>query len=290
MTFILDAITEWIRELLIGSIEINLSGMFGDVNQRVGTIAAQVGQTPRGWNANIFSLTQSLAETVILPIAGIIITYVLCVELISMVTEKNSFSDNVDTFMFFKFVFKAWVAVLIVAHTFDITMAVFDVAQHVVSRAAGVISGSTAINIDAAIAYMDLEQYGIPELLLLTIQTFIMSFAMQIMGIVITVILYGRMIEIYLACSIAPIPLATMTSKEGWTGQMGPNYLRGLFSLGFQGFFLMLCVGIYAVLVNDMIVSTNIHSAIFSVAAYTVLLCFAMIKSGSLAKSIFSAT
>jgi hypothetical protein len=261
--------------------------MFGDVNERVGTIAAQVGQTPQGWNANIFALIQALAETVIMPIAAIIITYVLCVELITMVTEKNSFSDNVDTFMFFKFVFKAWVAVLIVAHTFDITMAVFDVAQHVVSGAAGVISGSTNIDIDAAIAAMDLESYSIPELLLLMIQAFIMSFALRIMGIVIMVILYGRMIEIYLTCSVAPIPLATMTNKE-W-GQMGQNYLRGLFALGFQGFFLMLCVGIYAVLVNDMIVSTNVHIAMFTLAAYTVLLCFAMMKSGSLAKSVFNA-
>lgn len=287
MSRILDAITNWIRELLIGAIESSLSGMFGDVNERVGTIAAQVGQTPQGWNANIFALIQNLAGTVIMPIAAIIITYVLCVELISMVTEKNSFSDNVDTFMFFKFVFKAWVAVLIVAHTFDITMAVFDLAQYVVSSAAGVISGSTAIDIDTAIAAMDLGAYSIPELLLLMIQAFIMSFALRIMGIVIMVILYGRMIEIYLTCSIAPIPLATMTHKE-W-GQMGQNYLRGLFALGFQGFFLMLCVGIYAVLVNDMIVSSNVHTAMFTLAAYTVLLVFAMMKSGSLAKSVFNA-
>ena len=285
---ILDRITEWIRGILIGAVEASLTGMFGDVNERVGTIASQVGQTPQGWNANIFSLIQSLAETVIMPIAAIIITYVLCVELITMITEKNSFSDNVDTFMFFKFVFKAWVAVLIVAHTFDITMAVFDMAQHVVSNAAGVISGNTNIDIDAAIAAMDLESYGIPELLLLMIQAFIMSFALRIMGIVIMVILYGRMLEIFLMCSIAPIPLATMANKE-W-GNMGQNFLRSLFALGFQGFFLMLCVGIYAVLVNDMIVSTNVHTAMFSLAGYTILLVFAMMKSGSLAKSVFNAS
>jgi len=289
MSFILDAITEWIRGLLIGAIETNLSRMFGDVNDRVGTIAAQVGQTPQGWNSNIFNLIQSLAETVIMPIAGIIITYVLCVELISMVTEKNSLSD-LDTFMFFKFVFKAFVAVLILSNTFNITMAVFDMAQHVISSAAGVISGSTAIDIDAAIAAMDLESYGIPELLLIMVQSFIVSFALQIMSVIIMVIIYGRMIEIYLTTSVAPIPLATMTSKEGWTGQMGPNYLRALFALGFQGFFLMVCVGIYAVLVNDMIVGTNIHTAMLTVAAYTVILCFAMMKSGALAKSIFNAS
>jgi len=288
MSGILDFITEWIKELLIGAIESNLASMFGDVNNRVSEIAAQVGQTPQSWNASIFNMIRTLSETVIMPIAGIIITYVLVVELINMILEKNAFHDNVDTFMFFKYFFKAWVAIFIVAHTFDITMAVFDVAQHVVNSAAGVIGSNTAIDIDAAIAAMDLESYGIPELLLLMIETFLVSFCLKIMSVIITVIIYGRMIQIYLTCSIAPIPMATMMNKE-W-GQIGNNYLKGLFALGFQGFFLMVCVGIYAVLVNGMVVSTNIHTAIFSVAAYTVILCFAMMKSGSLAKSIFNAS
>jgi hypothetical protein len=262
--------------------------MFGDVNEKVGTIATQVGQTPQGWNANIFSMIQTLSETVIIPIAGIIITYVLVYELITMVTDKNSLHD-IDTWMFFKWFFKAWVAVLIVAHTFDITMAVFDVGQHVVNSAAGVIHGSTAIDVDDTLDALrtGMDAMEIPELLLLTVETMLVSLCMKIMGVVITVILYGRMIEIYLTCSVAPIPLATMANRE-W-GQMGNNYLRGLIALAFQGFFLMVCVGIYAVLVNDMIIAANIHSAIFSIAAYTVLLCFAMMKTGSLSKSIFHA-
>jgi len=287
MNTILQAIEAWVKSLLIAGIEANLERLFGDVNSKVGEIAQQVGQTPQGWNANIFSMMQSLSQNVILPIAGLIITYVLCIELITMVIEKNSFHDNVDSFMFFKYIFKAGVAVLIVAHTFDITMGIFDVAQSVINNAAGVISGQTSINIDNAIAAMNLDDYGIPELLLLIIETFIVSFAMRIMGIVITVILFGRMIEIYLTCSVAPIPLATITNKE-W-GQMGNNYLRGLMALGFQGFFLMLCVGIYAVMVNNLIIDTNVHAAIFSVAAYTVMLCFAMQKTGTLAKSVFNA-
>ena len=191
--------------------------------------------------------------------------------------------------MFFKYFFKAWVAIFLVAHTFDITMAVFDVGQHIVTAAAGVIHGDTAINIDATIAAMHdrLTAMEIPELLLLMVETMLVSLCMKIMGVIITVILYGRMIEIYLTCSVAPIPMATLTHKE-W-GQIGNNYLRGLFALAFQGFFLMVCIGIYAVLVNDMIVADNIHTAIFSVAAYTVLLCFAMMKTGSLSKSIFNA-
>ena len=244
MQSILDAINEWIKEILIGTINGNLSTMFGDVNEKVGTIAVEVGQTPQGWNASIFSMIQTLSENVIIPLAGLVITYVLCVELISMVTEKNNMHD-VDTFMFFKWFFKAWVAVYLVTHTFDITMAVFDVAQRVVSGAAGVIGGNTNIDVTAALSSMQdgLNDMEIPELLLLVMETSLVSLCMKIMSVLITVILYGRMIEIYLYCSVSPIPFATMTNRE-W-GQIGSNYLKSLFALGFQGFLIMICVGIY---------------------------------------------
>ena len=205
-----------------------------------------------------------------------------------MVTEKNNLHDD-DTFMFFKWFFKANVDVFLVTHTFDITMAVFDMAQHIVSGAAGVISSDTAIDAAEALASMQegLEEMEIPELLLLMLETSLVSLCMKIMSVLITVILYGRMIEIYLYCSVSPIPFATMTNRE-W-GQIGNNYLKGLFALGFQGFLIMICVGIYAVLVNDMIIADNLHSAIFSLAAYTVILCFSLFKSGALAKSILNA-
>ena len=288
MESIFEAINEWLKELLIGAINGNLSNMFGDVNDKVGTIATQVGQTPQGWNGGIFSMVQNLSQTVILPIAGIVITYVLCVELIGMITDKNSLHD-IDTFMFFKYVFKAWVAVYLVTHVFDITMAVFDVGQHLVNNAAGVINTNTAIDVAATLDTMTatMETLEVPELLLLVMETALVSMCMKIMSVLITVILYGRMIEIYLTCSVAPIPFATMTNRE-W-GSIGNNYLKGLFALGVQGFFIMVCVGIYAVLVNEMVIAANLHSAIFSIAAYTVILCFSLFKTGSLAKSIFHA-
>lgn len=288
MESIFEAINEWLKELLIGAINGNLSNMFGDVNEKVGTIAAQAGQTPQEWNGGVFSMIQNLSQTVILPIAGLVITYVLCVELISMVTDKNSLHD-IDTFMFFKYVFKAWVAVYLVTHVFDITMAVFNVGQHLVNSAAGVISSDTAIDVESTLAAMTatMETMEVPELLLLVMETALVSMCMKIMSVLITVILYGRMIEIYLTCSIAPIPFATMTNRE-W-GSIGNNYLKGLFALGVQGFFIMVCVGIYAVLVNEMVIAANLHSAIFSIAAYTVILCFSLFKTGSLAKSIFHA-
>ena len=288
MNTIIERITEAIKEILIGMIQNGLEGMFVEVNDKVGTIASQVGQTPQGWNAGVFNLIQNLSQTVIVPIAGMIITFVLCYELITMVTQKNNFHEF-ETYNIFLWIFKAYVAIYLVTNTFNITMAVFDVGQHIVNGAAGVISGSTAVDASAAIATLteSLEEMEIGELFLLAMETLLISLTMSILSVIITVIMYGRMIEIYLYTSVAPIPFATMTNKE-W-GNIGNNYLKGLFALAFQGFFMLVCVGIYSVLVNAMTISTNLHGAMFSVAAYTVVLAFSLFKTGSLSKSIFNA-
>lgn len=285
---ILDKISDAIKEFLMGLIESNLTNMFTDVNDKVGTIATEVGKTPSSWNGSIYTMVKGLSDNVIVPIAGIIITFVLCYELISMVTEKNNMQE-MDTWMFFKWFFKAAVAIYLLTNTFNIVMAVFDIGQHVVSGAAGVIGGSTSIDIASTLDTMrtGMEAMEIGELLGLAIETLLVSLCLKIMSILITVILYGRMIEIYLTVSVAPIPFATMTNRE-W-GNIGTNYFRGLFALAFQGFLIMVCVGIYAVLINNMIIADNIHSALFSVAAYTVILCFSLFKTGSLSKSIFNA-
>lgn len=266
----------------------NPTTMFTDVNEKTGEIAAQVGQTPQGWNGNIFSMIQNLSSSVIVPIAGMIITYVLCYELISMLTEKNSMHE-MDTWMFFRYFFKMWVAVYLVSNTFTITMAVFDVGQHVVNAAGRSISSQTAINIDSMIATMNtvMETMEIGELAVLAMETMLVSLCMKILSVLITVVMFGRMIEIYLYTSVAPIPFATLSNRE-W-GQVGNNYFRGLLALGFQGFFMMVCVGIYAVLVSSIRISSNMHSALFGVAAYTVLLFFSLQRTSSLSRSIFNA-
>ena len=288
MGSILEKITEAIKEMLIGMIESHLTNMFTDVNEKVGTIAGEVGRTPSTWNGSIYSMIRGLSESVIVPIAGIIITFVLCYELISMITEKNNMHD-MDTWMFFKWFFKAAVAIYLVTNTFDIVLAVFDIGQSVVAGAAGVIHGTTNIDITSTLDTMrtSMEAMGVGELLGLAIETLVISLCLKIMSILITVILYGRMIEIYCTGSIAPIPIATMSNRE-W-GSIGTNYLKGLFALAFQGFLIMICVGIYAVLINNMFIAANIHSALFSVAAYTVILCFSLFKTGSLSKSLFNA-
>ena len=310
-----EEIEKWMRQLLSGMVTSNLTNMFTDVNQKTGEIASQVGQTPQGWNGSIFSMIRSLSNSVIIPIAGMIITFILCYELITMVTSANNMHD-VDTFMFFKYFFKMWVAVWIVSHTFEMVMAIFDVGQHVVNRASGVIGGSTAIDISSLVGQMTatMETMEMGELVLLALETLLVSFGMRSEGsfafgkavraigadgqdrikdsgmttsVIITVVLYGRMIEIYLYSSVAAIPFATMSNRE-W-GQIGNNYLRGLMALAFQGFFMMVCVAIYAVLISTMQISDNMHSALFGIAAYTVMLCFALLKTGSLSKSVFNA-
>lgn len=285
---LLQAIEDWMRTLLTNMVDSNLTTMFNDVNVKTGEIAAQVGQTPQGWNSGIYSMIRSLSDSVILPIAGIIITFVLCYELISMLTEKNNMHD-IDTWMFFKYFFKMMVAVYLVSNTFTITMAVFDLGQSVVNSASGVITGETAIDISSLVAEMDtvMETMEIGELVVLALETLLVSLCMKILSIVITIICYGRMIEIYLYTSVAPIPFATMTNRE-W-GQIGTNYFRGLFALAFQAFLMMVCVGIYGVLISTIQISSDMHAALFGVAGYTVLLCYTLLKTSSLSKQIFNA-
>ena len=284
---IFEAIEVWMRTLLTTMIKSNLQNMFADVNEKTGEIATQVGQTPQGWNSGIFNMIRNLSSSVILPIAGMIITFIMCYELISMLTEKNNMHD-IDTWMFFKYIFKMMIAVYLLSNTFNITMAVFDLGQHVVNAAAGVISHDTAIDTTQLLtsietAMVDME---IGELVVLALETLLVSFGMRIMSIVITIACYGRMIEIYLYTSVAPIPFATMTNRE-W-GQIGSNYLRGLFALAFQAFLMMVCVGIYGVLVASIRISTNLHASLFGIASYTVLLCYTLFKTGSLSKQIFN--
>lgn len=285
---ILGKLDEWIRNLLIESITGNLSGMLGTVNDKVGEIAGEVGQTPMSWNSGVYSMIRNLSETVIVPIAGLILTFVMCYELIQLVTEKNNMHD-VDTWMFFKWIFKTFCAVLIVTNTWNIVMGIFDVGQSVVNRSAGVIIGNTALDLNSVIPNMhaQLASLGTGELFGLWFQSLFVGLTMNVLSICIMLVIYGRTIEIYLTTSIGPIPLATMTNRE-WSST-GQNYLKSLFALAFQAFLIMVCVGIYAVLIRTIGTTGNISGAIWRCMGYTVLLCFALFKTGSLSKSLFGA-
>lgn len=288
MDFLWDSITEWLKELLVGGIISNLSGMFDHVNQKVGEISTQVGTTPQGWNSGVFSMVQNLSETVIVPIAGMILAFVMTLELIQLIIDKNNLND-VDTWMFFKWIFKTAAAILIVTNTWNIVMGVFDVAQSVVNRAAGVIISDASIDITCVVTDMEsrLMEMDLGPLFGLWFQSLFVGITMWALTICIFIIVYGRMVEIYLVTSVAPIPMATMLNRE-W-GQMGQNYLRSLFALGFQAFLIIICVGIYAVLVQNIAMESDIIAAIWSCVGYTVLLCFTLFKTGSLAKSVFNA-
>ena len=287
MDFLTDWLTGWLKELLVDGIMGNLSGLFDTVNAQVGEIAVQVGTTPAAWNAGVFSLIRQLSETVILPIAGLVLTFVATYELIQMLLEKNNMHEfNVANI--YKWVFKTSCAILILSNTFDIVMAVFDVSQSAISSAAGLIQGSTDISADM-LAQLEttLEGMDLGPLLGLWLQSSIIGVTMQVMGIIIFVLVYGRMIEIYLLTSLAPIPVATLSNRElGGTGQ---NYLKSLFAVGFQGMLILVCVAIYAVLVQGIATSGDPIGAIWGTVGYTVLLCFMLFKTGGIAQRIFGA-
>ena len=288
MDLIWEKITEWLKEMFVSGIMDNVNGMFDNVNSKVAEIAGQVGATPQGWNGGIYNMIRTLSDNVILPIAGVILAFVMTLELIQLITDKNNMHD-VDTWMFFKWIFKTACAVLIVTNTWNIVMGVFDVAQSVVNSASGIIVSDTSIALADNIADFEarLMEMDIGPLLGLWLQSFVVNLSMWIMGICIFLICYGRMIEIYCVTSLAPVPLATMANRE-W-GQMGQNYLRSLFALGFQGFLIIVCVAIYAVLIQNIVIETDITAAIWTCMGYTVLLCFTLFKTGSLSKSLFNA-
>ena len=287
MGILTEWITEWLKGLLIEGIMGNLTGLFDTVNTRVGEIAVQVGTPPAAWNAGVFSLIRQISETVILPIAGLILTFVATYELIQMLIDRNNLHD-IDTWIFFKWIFKTAAAILILSNTFNIVNAVFDVSQSVIARSSGIIQGSTNITpgmLDTLEA--TLETMGLGELLGLFMQSMLIGFTMTALNIIIFVLVYGRMLEIYMLTSLAPIPVATLSNRE--VGQMGQNYLKSLFAVGFQGLLILLCVGIYGVLVQDISTSGDPIGAIWGCVGYTVLLCFMLFKTGSISKSIFGA-
>ena len=287
MDFLTDWLTDWLKELLIDGIMGNLEGLFDTVNAKVGEIAVQVGTTPAAWNAGVFSLIRQLSETVILPIAGLVLTFVATYELIQMLLEKNNMHE-VDVANLYKWMFKTACAVLILSNTFNIVMAVFDVSQSVISRSAGLIQGSTAVSPDMLNNLQTtLEGMDLGPLLGLWLQSSVIGLTMQALGIIIFVLVYGRMIEIYLLTSLAPIPVATLSNRE--VGGMGQNYLKSLFAVGFQGMLILVCVGIYAVLVQNIAAGGDPIGAIWGTVGYTVLLCFMLFKTGTIARSIFGA-
>ena len=288
MDFLWNRLTEWLKEMLAGGIMDNLTGLFDSVNEQVSEIAGTVGQTPQGWNGGVFSMIQNLSENVVVPIAGIILAIVVTMELIQMLIDRNNMHDF-DTFMIYKWIFKTFVSVTIVTNTWNIVMAVFDVAQNVVNNAAGIIISDTSLDLSSVVTNMEarLMDMEIGSLFGLWFQSMLVGMISWGLTISIFVIVYGRMIEIYLVTSIAPIPMATMGNRE-WS-QMGQNYLRSLFALGFQAFLIIICVAVYAVLVQTIAVDEDVIKAIWTCIGYTVLLCFTLFKTSSLAKSVFSA-
>lgn len=287
MDSVLQAIEDWLHDVLVGGIMNNLSGMFSSVNDEVASIASDVAMSPANFSPGVFALVRNVSESVIVPIAGLILTFIACYELIQLIIEKNNLA-HFETWIFFKWVFKTFVAVTIISNTFNIVLAVFDVTQHVITNAGGIIQGSTAVSEAQILALQStVEAMDVPSLIGLWLQSLLVQITLMAISKVIFVIIYARMIEIYLMTSMAPIPFSTFANRE--IGHMGQNYFKSLFALGFQGFLILICVAIYAVLVQSISFSSDVISAIWGVMGYTILLCFTLFKTGSLAKSILGA-
>ena len=287
MEHILEQITDCLRTMLVAGVMYNLSGMFDSVNAQVGDIATQVGTTPAAFSPGVFAMIRNVSESVIVPIAGLVLTFIACWELIQMIIDHNNLA-NFETWIFFKWVFKTYVAVMLITNCFNITMAVFDVAQHVISSSGGIISGNTAVDASALEALEEtVMEMDLGPLLGLYIQTFLVGVTMWILSKLIFVIVMGRMLEIYLVTSLAPIPFSTFGNRE--QSQVGQNYLRSLIALGFQGFLIMIVVGIYAVMIQSVSITDDIIMSIWTVFGYTILLCFTLFKTGALSKSVLAA-
>lgn len=281
-----DLLDEWFRGIMIDGITNNFIRMFGSLNTRVNQIAGQVGQTPQGWNAGIFNMVRTISETVIIPIAGVILTFILCYELITMIIERNNMVEF-ELSKLYVWIFKTFCAVLILTNTFDIVMGVFALAQNVVNSSAGIIVGSLNIEIALTDLEAQLEVMSTGALMQFYLESTLLQLAMQAISICVFLIIYGRMIEIYLTISVAPIPISTLVNKE-W-GNLGNSYLKSLFALAFQGFLIMICVAIYAVLLGSIPTANSVHVAMWGTVGYTLLLCLTLFRTGSLSKSLFGA-
>jgi len=282
-----DFIEGWFRTLLIDGITSNFTNMFEGLNTRVNEIAAQVGQTPQGWNSGIFNMVRNISETVIIPIAGVIMTFILCYELIQMIMERNNLVEF-ELSKLYTWIFKTFCAVLILTNTFDIVMGVFEMAQSVINSSAGVIIGSLDVEVALTDLETQLEAMSTGALIQFYLESSVLQLAMQAISICVFLIIYGRMIEIYLTISMAPVPFSTMINRE-W-GTIGNSYLKSLFALAFQGFLIMICVAIYAVLLGSIPTSDNAHMAMWTTAGYTLLLCLSLFRSASLSKSLFASS
>lgn len=281
--------------MLIESIMSQLEGMFDTTNEMIGDIAGLVGETPMDWNAGIFNMVVQIADNAILPVAGVILAGVLTYELVQILIERNNNTDF-DIVVIYKWLFKAAICVTLLTSVFAIVGGIFEIAQAAILEAGVAIVAAdplSAGSLDDVRAVLENETlHSIGSLMAIAIQMFMLPFIFHLMRIVIWVVILGRFVEIYLAIAIAPIPFATFANRE-WAS-IGQNYVKTLAAYGLQGMLIMICVGIYAVLMGDFTAAladptVGFMSAIWMALGYGVLLCFAILKVPGLAKSLLGA-
>ena len=287
MERIFEQMTSWIKDWLVDALMDIMTGMFDSINSQVADVATNVATSPANFTPGVYNLMQQVSNNAIMPIAGMILTFIACYELIQLVIAHNNLA-NFETWIFFKWIFKTYVAVMLITHCFDITMAIFDVAGHVITSSGNIIQNSTAVNA-AQLSQLrsTLEGMSIGSLIPLFGELFLLNIGIKVMSMMVFLVIYGRMIEIYLMISLAPLPFATFGNKE--QSQIGQNYVKSLVALGFQGFLILICVAIYAVLIQNVTISSDLAGSLWNILGYNILLVFALFKTSSLSKRIFSA-
>lgn len=280
-------LTDWLKELLVNAASSQINTTISYINQSVTSVSENVSKTPQGWNGTIYEFIHSLSVNVIMPIAGVILTFVMVYELIQMIMRKNNM-HQIESWMFFEWIFKTFISVMLVTHVWDIVNGIFDVGRSVVSSAMGVIGSDAMVDSTQWQALLDgLNDKTIGELLGICIVSVFICMMMGILKICIWVVLFARMMEIYMYTSLAPIPFATFVNQQ--FNSIGHNYLRSLLALAFQAFLIMVCVSIYCVLIATITVSDDIIGSLWTAVGYSVLLCFTLFKTGSISKKIFGA-
>ncbi|MEM1486430.1 CD0415/CD1112 family protein (plasmid) [Oscillospiraceae bacterium PP1C4] len=290
MDGVLEKISEWIKLMVIELISQNLESIFAGVNNSAESINAQVMLTPSAWNPEIWGMIDDITRIVMVPIAGIILTYVMCMELITLASDRNNMHSLSDvTQMLIKFITKTFIAVLLVQKGQDITMGLFDLGAWAVSHTSSYVSDTTAISIETSVSAIaeSLKEAPLTECFQLLLLTGLAKLCIYAIWIAVNVILLGRMIEIYMVCSVGPIPFSTLVNKE-WSG-IGQNYIKALAALAFQGFFIVICVAVYNVLVRSLTITEDLKSSLVQVLIYTAALCFTLLKTKSVANSVFNA-
>ncbi len=301
MDFVFERLDLWIKGILADTVCSNLRSMMETIQTLTVGLDSELALSPDSYNADMWSMLQNVIDSAIVPVASLVLTAIMCLELISWLNEQNNMRTTGDIMaQFVKFIVRLFIGVLLVQKSYDITLWVFRLSNFVIFNAIGTINTSISADILSGSSLEAIKEtlvtLEIGDLLTIIGVSFLASLATVIIQAAAWIVILGRVIQIYMYCSVGAIPYATLTHKE--TSGIGKNYLLNLAALGFQGFFMLIAIAMYGYLINDAISKLDpgdLVSPMGFISFVLKLLCcggallFTLIGSKSLSKSIFNA-